>query len=133
VLSFLFVGCAGDKDASYRSPFQGIIGHTFALNQPMILTNRYGYLFGGNGPLSLRNVHYGLAGPGDYSSPHIFTHLPEGHLLTIDAVRDEMVGDDWETVVYGHTMFPSTEKETTFAYDYRGVGSLPWYATMTER
>jgi len=90
-ISFSFcAGCAVDKDASYRPPFQGIIGHTFALNQPMILTRSYGYLFGNNVSLSLslrinRDSGPGGAGPNaDYQ--HGMADLAAGGVKMIGYV-----------------------------------------------
>jgi hypothetical protein len=125
---FLVLLCAGcaSKDASNREPFRSSVGQTVALDGPMLLTERCGYLFGGGGVLSLRPVRYGLVEPGRGRPLHIFSELPSGYRLTIDAVREEDVGDNCEIVVYGRTNFPATGKEVTFAYDYAGLPPLPW-------
>jgi hypothetical protein len=51
--------------------------------------------------------------------------------LTIDAAREEVCVDAYQGVVYGHTTFPSTGKEVSFAYvcapiRYLNPDSLPW-------
>jgi len=98
----------------------------------MLLTDSCGYLFGCDGVVSLRPVRYGLVEPNRSRSRHIFSELPPGHRIKIDAVREEDVGDTYEIVVYGRTNFPATGKEVTFAYDYDGL-SLPWEPRQSER
>lgn len=124
--TLLCTGCAASKDASSREPFRSSVGHTVELNRPMLLIKRCGYLFDCDGVISLRDVRYGLAEPGRYSTPQIFSELRLGHHITIDAVREEDVGDTYEIVVYGRTNFPARGKGTTFAYDYAGLPPLPW-------
>ena len=130
-LALLCVGCAS-KDASNREPFRSCVGQTVALDGPMLLVERSDYLFTCEGVLSLRPVRYGLAEPGRYRTLHIFSELPPGQRIKINAVREEDVGDTYEIVVYGRTNFPATGKEVTFAYDYDGL-SLPWEPRQSER
>jgi hypothetical protein len=125
-LALLCAGCATSKDASNREPFRSYVGQTVALDGPMLLIDRCGYLFGCDGVVSLRPVRYGLVEPGRSRSLHIFSELPPGHRIKIDAVREEDVGDTYEIVVYGRTNFPASGKKVTFAYDYSGLPPLPW-------
>jgi hypothetical protein len=116
--ALLCAGCFGSRDASVREPFRAYVHRTVELRCPMVLTEHGGYLFSSNTVLSIRHVRYGLAEPGRYPGRRVFAALPPGHRLTIDAIRDEMAGDDYRIVIYGRTRFPTTGAEVSFAYDH---------------
>jgi hypothetical protein len=81
--------------------------------------------------MSRRHVHYGLTEAGTYRAPRVFAQLPDGHRITIEAIHEEVCVDAYQTVIYGHTTFPPTRKEVSFAcvrapLAYLHSGSLPW-------
>jgi hypothetical protein len=125
--ALLFAGCAGSTDVSNHERFRNYVAQTVALRRPMLLIKHSGYFFGGaNDVMSARYVRYGLTEPATYSMPRIFAELRPGHRVTIDAIRDEVCVDAYQTVLYGHTTFPPTGKEASFAYLYSASLPLPW-------
>ena len=125
--ALLFSGCAGSTDVSSNERFRTYVGQTATLRRPMLLVKHSDYFFGGsNDVMSARSVRYGMTEPGTYSAPRVFAELPPGHRVTIDAVRDEVCVDAYQTVVYGHTTLPDSGKEGSFAYLYSASQPLPW-------
>jgi hypothetical protein len=64
--------------------------------------------------------------------PRVFSELPPGHRVIVDAILEESCIDTYQTVMYGRAIFSPAGKEISFAYMRAPLvylsKSLPWEA-----